>query len=58
MEPIVEVIEGLNPFTREPETWVRLTYPSGNVWNLTLETAREVAASLFHYDLDKHHANG
>jgi hypothetical protein len=54
VEPTVEVVEGLNPLTRQPETWVRLTYPSGNVWNLTMSTAREIDAAIFRYDLAQH----
>ena len=54
MEPVVEVVEGLNPLTRQQETWVRITYPSGNVWNLTMECAREINGAVFRYDLAQH----
>jgi hypothetical protein len=50
--PEVEVIEAKTFFGTQ-DTWVRLKY-SGYEWNLTMETAREIAAALYHYDLDKH----
>ena len=56
MELAVEVIEG-KTFWGAEDTWVTFVDPFGVKRNVTLETAREIAAALYHYDLAKHVAD-